>query len=104
MTPQEALAQALRAIDPPMSPDDFQAEADAAAILDALPDDGHGNRWVLTEEWRLYDCDEVAQQERERLRAEVLALPKWGRRSVPGGFHVNRAAVLALLADPEDDR
>jgi len=49
----------------------------------------------------LHLLDEAAAAERERLRKEVAALPKWDKRSVPGGFHVNRAAVLALLADPE---
>ena len=31
------------------------------------------------------------------LREQIKALPKWDKRSVPGGFHVNRAAVLALI-------
>ena len=31
------------------------------------------------------------------LEAEVEGLPVWDKRSVPGGFHVNRAAVLAAI-------
>lgn len=31
------------------------------------------------------------------LRRQVAALPKWDKRSAPGGFHVNRADVLALI-------
>ena len=46
-------------------------------------------------------ANRAAAAERERLRGEVAALPKWDKRSVPGGFHVNRAATLAILTDPE---
>lgn len=35
----------------------------------------------------------------DRLAAGVERLPKWDKRSVPGGFHVNRAAVLALIEE-----
>jgi hypothetical protein len=43
--------------------------------------------------------EDGVQAERERLRAAVEGLPTWDKRSVPGGFHVSRSAVLALLAD-----
>jgi hypothetical protein len=33
----------------------------------------------------------------EALRAEIEALPRWDKRSVPGGFHVRLAAVLAII-------
>lgn len=45
--------------------------------------------------------DEAAATERARIRALVEALPTWDKRSVPGGQHVNRAAVLSLL-EPTD--
>lgn len=34
---------------------------------------------------------------REALAVAVEGLPKWDKRSVPGGFHVSRAAVLDLI-------
>ena len=93
MTQQEALTQALHEWECQGQPCTIMGSHQwrAAAILDA----GFG---VYIEEQRT----QAATEERERLRAEVEALPKWDKRSVPGGFHVNRAAVLALLADPED--
>jgi hypothetical protein len=33
----------------------------------------------------------------DELEAAVRELPTWDKRTVPGGFHVNRAAVLALI-------
>jgi hypothetical protein len=29
--------------------------------------------------------------------AQIAALPKWDKRTVPGGFHVNRQAVLDII-------
>ncbi len=33
------------------------------------------------------------------IEARVAALPTWDKRSVPGGLHVNRAAVLAVVRE-----
>jgi hypothetical protein len=33
----------------------------------------------------------------DELEVAVRELPTWDKRTVPGGFHVNRAAVLALI-------
>lgn len=70
----------------------------------------HGQEWprVLVQKYerngrgerryvgsRFYDAD-GAQQERERLRAEALKLPRWDE--------ITLSQVNALLADPEDDR
>lgn len=40
---------------------------------------------------------EAVAAERARIAAAVRALPAWDKRSVPGGFHVKRAAVLAII-------
>ncbi len=34
-----------------------------------------------------------------RIEERVAALPTWDKRSVPGGLHVNRAAVLAIVRE-----
>lgn len=44
--------------------------------------------------------DTIRRAERGRIRAGVEALTAWDKRSVPGGWHVSRAAVLDLLAEP----
>ena len=31
------------------------------------------------------------------VRQKIAALPKWDKRSVPGGFHINRADTLAII-------
>jgi hypothetical protein len=46
--------------------------------------------------------DEGAQQERERLRAEVIALWCYVPSDMADGEYVHREEVLALLADPDE--
>lgn len=38
------------------------------------------------------------------VRRRVEGLPTWDKRTVPGGFHVNRAAVLAAIEEAARDR
>lgn len=37
-----------------------------------------------------------------RIIAAVERLPRWDKRTVPGGFHVNRAAVLDAIRAMDD--
>jgi hypothetical protein len=43
------------------------------------------------------DIERAVEAERRRIREAVEGLPKWDKRSAPGGFHVNRADVLAII-------
>jgi hypothetical protein len=43
------------------------------------------------------EARDLAEERLSGIREAVEALPKWDKRSVPGGFHVNRAAVLAII-------
>jgi hypothetical protein len=47
--------------------------------------------------------EEAIAAERARIAAKVEGLPAWDKRSVPGGFHNSRAAVLAIV-NPEAER
>ena len=107
MTPQEALAEGLRAIAVPTSHEEWQQrvdasyEDDAATIIEALPEG-----WVVGMEgvtWQGHGPDYYlaigAQQERERLRMQWAAWlhEEFGTPS----FERLESYIDAILADPD---
>ena len=63
---------------------------------------GHDGKTAVVAIEQAAEAAEAAAQERERIRAEVMLLPYFDRRAVPGGLSVNRRAVLAILAEPSE--
>lgn len=79
-------------------PGDIDTRYDAD--IDAIEAEAMGIAYAESVEATAGLVERTIANERARIRAAVEGLPTWDKRSVPGGFHVSRRAVLAII-EPE---